>query len=249
MQQHVKLLPTNRKDVSAKSDSLGPIGEVHVKFKLCKEKFNNVFIILNNLQWDIILVLPWQHDYRISCTWNIEGKHFLTIKNKFLALSVTPQASKQSVITKGHCTLQSRSITWILVKTPRNIQVNSLFQISLDRQIPKGLIALDVLYNIQHKQPQEMLVPLLNTMNSVVKLWKNTVLGSITKVDNAEYVQNICSLQTDNDKVHDKSQPPLEAKPLLPVFVDSSSFQTHACDSNKSPIQLQDANVPLEIPC
>ena len=50
-------------------------------------------------------------------------------------------------------------------------------------------------------------------------------------------------------RAHGRSQPPLEAKPLLPVFPDSSSFQTHAHDSNKSPIQLQDANVLLEIQC
>ena len=145
--------------------------------------------------------------------------------------------------------LQGRSINWISVKTPRNIQVNSLFEITLDRQLPKGLIPLDVLHNIQHKQPKEMLVPLLNTINSVVKLLKNTVLGSITKMDNAEYVQNISSLQPDNNKAHDRSQPPSEAKPLLPVFLDSSSFQTHAHNSNKSPIQLQDANILLEIQC
>ena len=124
-----------------------------------------------------------------------------------------------------------------------------MLEITLDRQLPKGLIPLDVLHNIQHKQSQEMLVPLLNTINSAVKLWKNTVLGSITKVDNAEYVQNIWSPQSDNNKAHDRSQPPLEAKPLLPVFLDSSSFQTHAHNSNKSPIQLQDANVPLKIQC
>ena len=110
--------------------------------------------------------------------------------------------------------LQGRSITWISVKTPRNIQENSLFEITLDRQLPKGLIPLDVLHNIQQKQCQEMLVLLLNTINSVIKLLKNTVLGSITKVDNAEYVQNISSLQSDNDKAHDRSQPPSEAKTL-----------------------------------
>ena len=189
----------------------------------------------------------WQHNYRISCTWNREGKHFLTIKNKFLALRITPQVSKQLVITKGQCTLQNRSITWILVKTPRNIQVNSLFKITLDQQLPKGLIPLDVLHNIQHKQPQEILIPILNTMNSVVKLQKNTVIGSITKLDNAEYLQHICSPQANYNKAHDNSHPLLEAKPLLPVFPDSSSFQTHAHNSNKLPIQLQDANVPLEI--
>ena len=31
------------------------------------------------------------------------------------------------------------------------------------------------------------------------------------------------------------------------MFPDSLGFQMHAHDSNKSPIQLQDANVPLEI--
>ena len=79
MQQHVKMLPTNRKVVSTDGNNLGPIGEVHVKFKLGKV----IFIILNNLQCDIILGLPWQHNYRIGCTWSREGKHFLTIKTNF----------------------------------------------------------------------------------------------------------------------------------------------------------------------
>ena len=60
MQQHLKMLPTSRKVVSADGDSIGPIGEVHVKFKIGKVVFNNVFIILNNLQCDIILGLPQQ---------------------------------------------------------------------------------------------------------------------------------------------------------------------------------------------
>ena len=50
MRQQVKLLPTNRKVVSTDGNSLGPIGEVHVKFKLGKVEFNDVFVILNNLQ-------------------------------------------------------------------------------------------------------------------------------------------------------------------------------------------------------
>ena len=133
IQQKIRLLPTNRKVVSADSDSLGPISEVHLKFKVGKIDFNDVFVILNNLQRDIILGLPWQHNYRIGCTWNREGKHFLTIKNKFLALSITPQVPKQLVKSKGQCTLQGRSITWISIKTPRNIQVNSVFEINLDR--------------------------------------------------------------------------------------------------------------------
>ena len=95
IQQHVKLLPTSRKVVSVDSDSLGPVSEVHLKFKVGKIDFNDAFVILNNLQRDIILGLPWQHNYRIGCTWSREGKHLLTIKNKFLALSLTSQSPNQ----------------------------------------------------------------------------------------------------------------------------------------------------------
>ena len=58
MQQHLKMLPTSRKIVSADGDSLGPIGEVHLKFRIGKVMINDVFIILNNLHCDIILGLP-----------------------------------------------------------------------------------------------------------------------------------------------------------------------------------------------
>ena len=58
IQQKVKLLPTNRKVVSTDGDSLGPFGEVHLKFKVGKIEINDVFVILNNLQRDIILSLP-----------------------------------------------------------------------------------------------------------------------------------------------------------------------------------------------
>ena len=51
-----KRLPTNEKVFSADGNSLGTIIEVHVKFKLGNVEFNNVFIILNHLQCDTILV-------------------------------------------------------------------------------------------------------------------------------------------------------------------------------------------------
>ena len=129
--------------------------------------------------------------------------------------------------------MQGRSIIWISVKMPRNIQINSVFEINLDRQLPNGLIPLDVLHNIEHKQPQEMLIPLLNIMNAVVKLPKNTILGSITKVNKAENVQHMYSLEHPHVKANVKTQP---SNPLLPAFPDCSSFTTHAHDSNKSPI-------------
>ena len=244
IQQHVRLLPTSRNVVSVGGNSLDPVSKVHLKFKVGKIDFDDVFVILNTLQREIILGLPWQCNYRISCTWNRESKHLLTIKNKFLALILTSQSANQLVKTKDQCALPSRSITWISVKTPRNIQANNLLKINLDRQLPKGLIPLNVLHNMEPKQPQEMLIPLSNVMNTVVKLPKNTIIGSVNNVDNVYNVQSSYSLKHHNVKANGESH---HSKPLLLAFPDSSSFRTHTHNSDKSPIQLQDANVPLEI--
>ena len=50
LQQQFKVIPTSRKVVLADGDSLGPIGEVHLKFKLGKVVFNDRLVILNNLK-------------------------------------------------------------------------------------------------------------------------------------------------------------------------------------------------------
>ena len=95
LQQQLKVIPTSRKVVSADGDSLGPVGKVHLQFQLGNVIFHKRFVILDNLQCDIILSLPWQCNYRIGCNWNGEGKHFITIKNQFLALSLATHLLRQ----------------------------------------------------------------------------------------------------------------------------------------------------------
>ena len=70
LQQQLKVIPTNRKVVLADGNSLGPIGKVHLQFQLGNVVFHDRFVILDNLQHDIILRLPWQCNYRIGCNWN-----------------------------------------------------------------------------------------------------------------------------------------------------------------------------------
>ena len=54
LQQQLKVIPTNRKVVSADGNNLGPVGEIHIKFKICNLVFNN--------RCDIILGLSWQQN-------------------------------------------------------------------------------------------------------------------------------------------------------------------------------------------
>ena len=105
---------------------------------------------------------------------------------------------------------------------PRNIQANNFLKINLDRQLTKGLASLDVLHNIERKQPWEMLIPLLNVMNTVIKLPKNTILGSVNKVDNVDNVQSSYSLKHHNVKANTKSH---LSKPLLPAFQTAPASQ------------------------
>ena len=67
----------------ADSNSLGPVGEVHIKFQLGKVVFHDRFIILDNLKQDMILGLPCQNNYKIGCDWCREGKHFINIRGQF----------------------------------------------------------------------------------------------------------------------------------------------------------------------
>ena len=99
-----------------------------------------------------------------------------------------------------------------------------LLKITSDRQLLKGLIPLDILHNIQHKQLQEMLIPILNTSTCVDKLPKNTILGSITEVDATNTVYSISSLHQHNGKAADENE---YSKPLLSAFHNCSSFATH----------------------
>ena len=203
LQQQLNVIPTNRKVVSAEGDSLGPIGEVHIKFKIGNIVFHDRFIILNSLQCDIILRLPWQQNYRIGCTWNREGKHFVTIKNQFLVLSIAPHILWQLARPKGQCTLQHRAVIWISIQTPRTLDTNSLFKIGLDWQLPKGIVPLDVLHNINHKQPHELLIPILDMTSTDVELLKNTVLGLLTRVNNMDYIHNVSceKMETTSNKI------------------------------------------------
>ena len=95
------MIPINREGVSVDGNSLGPVGEVHVKFQLGKLVFNDRFIILDNLKQDMILGLSWQSNYNIGCDWNREGKYFISITGQFLAHSINQHVIRQLAKTKG----------------------------------------------------------------------------------------------------------------------------------------------------
>ena len=196
------------------------MGEVHIKFQLSKVVFHDRFIILIDLKQDMKVGFPWQSSYKIGCNWNREGKHFITIKGQYLALSIKLHVIWQLAKTKGQCNIQHRSVTWITVKLPQNLNNNSLCKITLDRKLPSGLMPLDVTYNLNHKQPGELLIPLLNVAHKDVKLPKNTILGSINQKHDVDSIPEVSwkKIQdTENEAISNVIWDPQTQK-LLPTF-------------------------------
>ena len=127
-------------------------------------------------------------------------------------------------------TIQNRSITWIMVKSCPHINNNSIHEIQFDRKLPTGIIPLDITYNLNHKYPSKLLIPLLNISNIEVKIPENTISGSMNPINDVNAIQEVSwqKIQgTIDEAVKNTTQNP-QAHKLLPVFPQNSNFQIHA---------------------
>ena len=70
--------------MSASGPNLGPVGQCHLTFKLCNKCFTDKFIVLKDLQRNLILVLNWQYSYKIGCNGSINGHQYITYNIKYI---------------------------------------------------------------------------------------------------------------------------------------------------------------------
>ena len=132
-----------------------------------------------------------------------------------------------------------------MVKTPPNINSNSIYEIQFDRKLPPGIIPLDITHNLNHKHPSELLIFVLNISNKEVKIPKNTILGSINPINDVDTIQEVSWKKIQdakNEAVSNTAQHPQVHK-LLPTFPKNSNFQIHTNDNSKPAVMLQDADI------
>ena len=193
-----------------------------------------------------MLGLPWQSNYKIGCDWNREGNHFISIKAQFLVNSISQGTNRQLAKMKGQYTVQSRSVTWITVKSLPHLNHESLHKIQFDRHLPSGIVPLDITHKLNHKHPGELLIPLLNISHKEVKMPKNTILGSINSINDVDTIQEVSwqkILDTEEKAVKNTAQEP-QVHQLLCFFPENSNFQIHANDSSMPAVMLQDGEIP-----
>ena len=115
----------------------------------------------------------------------------------------------------------------------------------MDRKLPEGIIPLDVIDNLNHKQPGELVIPLLHVGHANVELPKNTILGSHNPIDNVDSVLEV-SWEKIQDAKHETTSITArdsQTQKLLPTFPEHSNFQMHYTDNSKPAIKLQDADI------
>ena len=96
--QQLKLLTSNTCSVmSANNTDLGLRGYCYLTFQLGKKHFTDKFIVLWNLQKDLILGLNWQSNCKISCNWNIKRHHYITHNNTYSCTSIPSLIAKPIV--------------------------------------------------------------------------------------------------------------------------------------------------------
>ena len=61
------------------------------------------------------------------------------------------------------------------IKTPTLCNTNNVYECNFSTfQLPEGVIPLDVLHRIDHKTPQNLSIPILNTNNSFCSISRNS---------------------------------------------------------------------------
>ena len=90
---------------------------------------------------------------------------------------------------KGRITLPPVSVSIIEVKTPKLADTTNLYKMNAATfQLPESIILLDVLHRVDHKTPQYLNVPVLNTNNVSCSIGKNRPIASMHPVGKCEEV-------------------------------------------------------------
>ena len=75
---------------------------------------------------------------------------------------------------------------------PEVPDVDNLYELNFDTfQLLKGVIPLGVLHRMDHKTPQNLTIPILNTRNTTCSLNKNSPIATLALAGKCEQVQEI----------------------------------------------------------
>ena len=178
-------------------------------------------MVINNQRCKYILGPVLHRLYQFGTGYLTTDRHYITINGQVIVQSVSQPVDYPTIKTKGRVTLPPVSVSIIEVKTPKWTITTNLYEINADTfQLPEGIILLDVLHRVDHKTPQHLNIPVLNTNNVPWSIGKNTPFTTIHPVGKCEEAKEVSwnNFQCDTSKV-------------LPQILQNTSLQLET-DSN-----------------
>ena len=160
-----KLIKCTRNISGAAGEALVPAGECFIQLQIGKKMFRDRVIVIENVRGDYILAQVLHRSDRFCTGYMISGRHYIIINSEMVVQAILQGTNIPILKTKGKVNLPPVSISIVGIKTP-TLQ-NHLYELNLDTfQLPDSIILLDILHRIDHKTPQSLSVPILNTNNN-----------------------------------------------------------------------------------
>ena len=149
------------------------------------------------------------------------------------------QLTANSILkAKGNIKLLPSSISVIEVRTLEIPDPSNIYELDSSMfQLPRGVNSRDAMHHMDHKMPQTLKVPILNTNNTISSLGKNSPIATLVPAGKFEQIQGIerweVTLELD-----------LLKKPqLLPEIPSTTNLQLEPNTTNVSK-SIPDANIP-----
>ena len=160
--------------------------------------------------------------------------------------------TKCTVWNSGAFYLQPRGILIITVQAPTELKPLYTYDHSTSSDLPLGLISLGVDHKINHKYPNLLNKPKLNTVHSRVYISKSVIFGMLkpVQIENAKISE---TLWTEIDNLNKNTKKNLQElchcsqnNNDLPTILPLSSFQHEPSNCKRQSVILEDAQVTQE---
>ena len=104
-----------------------------------------------------------------------------------------PQVTNNPIIkTKGKTTFPPKSVSVISVKMPPFCNTNNIYELNFSTfQLPGGVIPLYVLHRVDHKTPQNLNIPMLNTKNNFCSIPRSSPIATLALAGKCEEIQGV----------------------------------------------------------
>ena len=149
-----------------------PTRECFVQLQIGKKMLEDRVIVIENVRCNYILGQVLHRSNRFGTGYLTSGRHYITINGE-IAQAISQNTNNPILKIKGKVNLPPMFISIGGIKTTTIQNSSYLYELNLNTfQLPKGIIPLNVLHRIDHKTPQSLFVPVLNTNNSFCSMPK-----------------------------------------------------------------------------